>query len=39
MIGSVFNENKRKEAVNNVKCFCAKVELLFYVHVPERSLC
>lgn len=39
MIRKVIDENKRKESINNVKCFCAKTELLFYIHVVEQSLC
>lgn len=31
MARNVFNENKRKESINNIKCFNAKMELVLYV--------
>lgn len=33
MIGDVLDENKLKESINNIKCFCAKIELLLYIYI------
>lgn len=38
MIGDVLDENKLKESINNIKCFCAKIELLFYIYICSLAI-
>lgn len=33
MIRNVSEGNKLKDSINNIKGFCAKIELLFYIYL------